>query len=932
MGSTLLHPFSALYTCIGSEHRIALLALAALICATASFTTAILLGQAGSASNIGKRNWSIMAGISLGLGAWCTHYVAFIGFLPAQGVDSAAPLTLASLMLALLPCTMALEGFVRAPSHRMLASAIIAGGLGAMHYTGVSALDMPGLIRWDSTLIAISLILPATLLYPAVPMALGAHNNYVRTACAAILTTFAIFLLHLSGMAALTLTPSRGAAPTTTISPTILALLIGAGSLAVFSFCIILGLVRRQADKAIDHSERKFAGLVRAVAEYAIILLDAQGRICEWNTGACNLTGYTQQDIIGMPLARLFSIDDIADDLPALTLAHARRHGTSSGECLWRRRDGSTFWGHGTIQATRADDGELLGYSMVMRDVSSFKQARDLVALTSVRLDTALSNMHEGLCLFDAKHELVLCNERFREFWGLAIEDTQAGTSLAALVEAGFMNPDGKEHAMPALLQYRQMLKETLRSPAQVPIVVEFGKGKAISVAHRPLSDGGWVMTCNDISLQRQSEERIKHMALHDVLTGLPNRTRFIERLEAKLALADQIDTRVAVIAIDLDRFKEINDTQGHAAGDRLLQAIGARLIQESHESEVVARLGGDEFAAAKIFCDDSELAMFIERIQACIKGAQDHPSTSIGASLGVAIYPQDGLSREVLLNNADLAMYRAKAMRGETACYYEPGMDEIARQRRELAHDLRHALDRGEMHLLYQPQRSLHSGDLSGYEALLRWRHPRRGLVSPDEFIPVAEESGAIFAIGEWVLREACREACRWSAPLKVAVNLSAVQFLQADLVDVIHKALVETGLAADRLELEITETAIIADKLRALHCLRQIKAMGVNVAIDDFGTGYSSLDTLHSFPFDKIKIDKSFLIKSENSPEARAIIRAVLALGKSLNIPVLAEGVETEAHLMVLLAEGCDEAQGYFFGRPAQPPSQETMQAVNS
>jgi EAL domain-containing protein (putative c-di-GMP-specific phosphodiesterase class I) len=276
--------------------------------------------------------------------------------------------------------------------------------------------------------------------------------------------------------------------------------------------------------------------------------------------------------------------------------------------------------------------------------------------------------------------------------------------------------------------------------------------------------------------------------------------------------------------------------------------------------------------------------------------------------------------------------MYRAKSSVGESICFFEPAMDESARQRRHLAADLRRAVERNEFTLLYQPQVSIQTGDVTGHEALLRWNHPVRGLISPDEFIPIAEETGAILEIGEWVLREACREARHWPAEQKVAVNISPVQFVQQGLVDRVRAVLVETGLSPSRLELEITETAIMTDKMGALHSLRQFKAMGVSIAIDDFGTGYSSLDTLHSFPFDKIKIDKSFLLRAESSPQARAIIRAVLALGRSLEIPVLAEGVENERQLAVLRHEGCDEAQGYYFGRPAPAPSLRLQNAVNS
>jgi EAL domain-containing protein (putative c-di-GMP-specific phosphodiesterase class I) len=277
--------------------------------------------------------------------------------------------------------------------------------------------------------------------------------------------------------------------------------------------------------------------------------------------------------------------------------------------------------------------------------------------------------------------------------------------------------------------------------------------------------------------------------------------------------------------------------------------------------------------------------------------------------------------------------MYRAKASPGETICYYQAGMDEDARHRRQIANELRHALARDEFRLLYQPQRSLRTHQISGYEALLRWKHPRLGHISPMEFIPIAEQTGEILRIGEWVLRAACREAASWTSQDKVAVNLSPVQLLQPDLPEMVTSILLETGLAPRRLELEITETALITEKARALHSLRRIKALGVSVAMDDFGTGYSSLDTLHSFPFDKIKIDKSFLLQSGESPQAQAIIRAVLALGRSLGIPVLAEGVETLDQLKLLVDEGCDEAQGYLFGRPspmqAEPAEQAALRA---
>ncbi|TIX87141.1 bifunctional diguanylate cyclase/phosphodiesterase [Rhizobium sp. P44RR-XXIV] len=428
-----------------------------------------------------------------------------------------------------------------------------------------------------------------------------------------------------------------------------------------------------------------------------------------------------------------------------------------------------------------------------------------------------------------------------------------------------------------------------------------------------------------DERASRESIEKLQHMALNDLLTGLPNRGSFSDYLDNEIGHAKEDGLKLAVIGIDLDRFKEINDLRGHKAGDQALKAIGRRLLRLVKDGEFVARVGGDEFAAAKRFQTQSELLDFVARLEKTLFEPIriDDFETATGASIGVAVYPDDGTDQERLISNADLAMYRAKADVGRAVCFYESKMDEAARARHTLAQDLRRAVELDQLDLHYQVQTSVRTGNICGYEVLLRWHHPERGAVPPSEFIPIAEESGTILIIGEWVLRTACREAASWDKPYKIAVNLSPVQFAHADLAKLVHSILLETGLSPDRLELEITESTIIADKTRTLHVLRQIRALGVTIAIDDFGTGYSSLDTLRSFPFDKIKLDRSFMSEVDNSIQAKAIVRAVLTLGKSLEIPVLAEGVETNHQLEILRVEGCDEAQGFFLGRP-QPIGQ--------
>jgi diguanylate cyclase (GGDEF)-like protein/PAS domain S-box-containing protein len=446
--------------------------------------------------------------------------------------------------------------------------------------------------------------------------------------------------------------------------------------------------------------------------------------------------------------------------------------------------------------------------------------------------------------------------------------------------------------------------------PVEVATRVEERRGRDAGVK---------VYAVRDLRSRLEQERRIAHLARHDSLTGLPNRASYLERLEETIANAGTGET-VALLAIDLDRFKEVNDLHGHAAGDHVLKVIADRVRGVLREGEFFARLGGDEFVALTKVIDHAgahELAHRLEE-QLAAPIPLEHVTVACGGSIGIAVYPDDADSATQLMNNADLAMYRAKASVGSRICFYETSMDDAVRARRRMATELRDALSKDQFELHYQVQTSVRTGEATGYEVLLRWRHPERGFVPPSEFIPLAEESGLILVIGQWVLRRACEAAAGWDEPHKIAVNLSAVQLGQGDLPRMVHQTLLDTGLSPTRLELEITETAMILDPARTTHILRQIKALGVSIAMDDFGVGYSSLSTLRAFPFDKIKLDRSFMTELDRSPQARAIIRAVLALGDSLEIAVIAEGVETAEQLAFLREQGCGQAQGYLLGRP--------------
>jgi diguanylate cyclase (GGDEF)-like protein/PAS domain S-box-containing protein len=429
-----------------------------------------------------------------------------------------------------------------------------------------------------------------------------------------------------------------------------------------------------------------------------------------------------------------------------------------------------------------------------------------------------------------------------------------------------------------------------------------------------------------DVTERKQAEARIAYMAHHDALTGLANRVMFHERLDELLARVRRQGDSIAVLCLDLDHFKGVNDTLGHPIGDDLLKAVAQRLKKCLRDSDVVARLGGDEFAIVQSPVgsptEANILATTLIEVVSRPYEVQGHEFV-VGASIGIALAPNDGDAADLLLRNADMALYRAKAEGRGTAHFFEPEMDRRIQARRVLELDLRKAFANGELELFYQPLISISTNAVSGFEALLRWRHPERGMVPPAEFIPLAEDIGMIVPLGEWVLRQACSEAVRWPGELKVAVNLSPAQFRSRGVVKAVLTALAYSGLPASRLELEITETVLLGETDANLATLHQLRQLGVRISMDDFGTGYSSLSYLRSFPFDKIKIDRSFVSESSERPDCAAIIRAVAGLGASLGIPTTAEGVETADQLARVRAEGCTEVQGYLFS-PPRPASE--------
>jgi diguanylate cyclase (GGDEF)-like protein/PAS domain S-box-containing protein len=637
-----------------------------------------------------------------------------------------------------------------------------------------------------------------------------------------------------------------------------------------------------------------------------VVLVDAAGCLALANSQAADFLNIAP-DLLqpGTPITRL----------GPLMARIARAQLPPTGEALLE--DGR--WLRVSLSGT-SDGGSIV----VCSDISLLKQQEETLKGTNLRLDAALDNMSQGLCLYDAENRLQVVNRRFREIFGLQREHLQPGITFRDILELSVVagNHPGKT-ASELFADQEQFIGHH----ATGTHFQELTGNRVVASVHRATSDGGWVVTYEDVTERRQAEARIAYMARHDSLTGLPNRVVFGERIEQAMADAGR-GSGFAVFSVDVDHFKQVNDTLGHPVGDDLLRAVADRLQSCVREVDTVGRLGGDEFAVVQRDVKQPEDADLLARRIVEVVGAPYDISghrITIGISIGISLAPADGTSCEKLLKNSDVALYRAKADGRKTWRFFEPEMDARLQARLALELDLREALNNNEFELYYQPLYNLKHNRVCGFEALLRWHHPVRGMVSPVEFIPVAEEIGLIVPLGEWVLQRACAEARTWPADVKVAVNVSPVQFKSGNLVEHVTSALKASGLPAHRLELEITESVLLGNNAEMIAILHLLRKLGLRIAMDDFGTGYSSLNYLRSFPLDKIKIDQCFVRDLGTTDGARFIVSTIIGLGRSLNMLTTAEGVETEEQLAWLRAEGCDEVQGYLLSRP-QPASEVT------
>jgi diguanylate cyclase (GGDEF)-like protein len=544
-------------------------------------------------------------------------------------------------------------------------------------------------------------------------------------------------------------------------------------------------------------------------------------------------------------------------------------------------------------------------------------EQEEKLRIRNLQFDAAINNMSQGLCFFDGAQRLIVCNDRYADMYGLPRERLRPGTNLSEIVDMRLETGNLPSMSREDFLAWRA---NVVVSAKPTENILEMRNGNIFKIRHRPMPDGGWVATHEDVTDQRRSELRIEHMAHHDALTGLANRVLLNARLEQALSRAPRGEMPT-LHHLDLDQFKAVNDTLGHPTGDKLLKMVADRLGKLVRPCDTIARMGGDEFAIVQLaIANPAEGTALAQRIVESLSEPYDIDGHQvvIGASIGIAVGPSDGVTPDDLLRSADLALYRAKDEGRGTFRFFQSGMDERMQARRVMEQDLRMALPSGEFELYYQPIVNLANNEINGLEALIRWNHPEKGMILPNAFIPLAEEIGLIVPVGEWVIRQACAAAARWPADITVAVNVSAVQFRSPGLVQTIVGALAASGLHPSRLEIEITETVLLQDRSTTLAVLYQLRSLGVRIAMDDFGVGYSSLTYLKCFPFDKIKIDRSFVKDITENIGSLNIVRAIAAIAHGMGIEATAEGVETLEQRETIISEGCTEMQGFLFSQP--------------
>ncbi len=924
-----------IYDSLTEQYDLWLVFLAGLICITTCLISLNLFVRANDAERDRPLPWLFVAATIFGAGVWVTHFITELAFEPGFPRNYDAGLTAFSFLAAIGAVWLAMF-VVHRFAAPVLGGAMIGAGLAAMHYIGLAALRAPAQQYWDAGYVLASVAIAMTAAAAAMRVLLRGPALWGRL-MAVVLLVLGIVGLYFTAMAAVTLVPDPLiAVPGHAVSPNVLAIAIA----TVMVLIAALGLLGVTVDNYLAERIRRSADhLARAqrIAHTGSVEQDLRTGAIEWSGETYRIFGLDPNlpAPVGEAFLALFHPDDRAaceTQKPAHQAA-CRLHDMPRVDLRFRivQPGGAVRRVHHESELVLDQHGEAVRWIGTYRDVTEAYEAEESFKLVFEDNPVPMWLFDPKTLKFIAVNDAAVVHYGYhrKSFLTLTLLDIVPQRDRDAIGQAIRNNP-GAGGSPSHLWQH-------VKADGTEIDVLTFWRQTMF--CDRPAQ----LVAIMDVTEKRRAEARIAHMAHYDALTDLPNRVLFCERLDEALSRVRRDREKLAVLYLDLDHFKTVNDTLGHPAGDKLLGAAAERLRACLRNSDMVAKFGGDEFAVLQLgLAGPHEAGALAERIVTLLSEPYDIDGQQvvIGASAGIALAPDGdtsgialapghGETSDQLLRNADLALYRAKEDGRRTFCFFEPGMDARLRARRALELDLRKALAAGEFELYYQPLVTLETGVISGFEALLRWHHPVRGMVAPAEFIPLAEEIGLIVPIGEWVLRQACAEAAAWPDDLKVAVNLSPVQFKKGNLPQVVFATLASAGLPAARLELEITESIFLANSDTNLATLRRLRALGVGISMDDFGTGYSSLSYLRAFPFDKIKIDRSFISELGESADCMAIIKAIANLGSNLGIPTLAEGVETKKQLAWLRDAGCTEMQGYLFSRPV--PAREIAGLLN-
>ena len=905
------------FNCLGTEHDWRLVALAGIVCFLASGAAIDLFHRALALHGRARAGWLLTASVATGSGIWATHFIAMLAFEPGFPISFNVALTVLSLLIAIAVTGvgLALAVYGNARWSAAAGGAIVGLGISCMHYTGIAAVQFSGEIFWDRDLVTASIVLG--IVFGALAFEMAVRGEYLRYSIAAAgLLAVAVLSDHFTAMGAAGFLPEYGRdIQPNRFNPTWLSVAIAVVAAAVLGMCLIGSWFDRRNRKIISDKNTLFDVAINNMVQ-GLCMFDGQNRLLVWNR--------RYQAMYKIDPKKIGPGCSIRDLLEARKAAGTFPHNPAKYEAELRA---ALDQGEAFSLDIELQDGRIIavantptsggGWVATHEDITDRKRAERELEDTRSFLDTVIENVPSPIVVKEVSTlRYLLINGAAERLLGIDRNTLLNKTAAEVMPEAS---------ANRIAIEDRNLVETGTPLHLDEHTIATPGNGSRIVAATRLAVRGSngkpqYLITMfRDLTERKRSEQRIAHMAHHDALTELPNRSAFNSCIAATVDLAAISGDSFAVLSIDIDRFKAVNDVFGHSAGDALLRVVAQRM-EMACQGAFLARVGGDEFIVITPTAPQPATAEALAaRLIATFSSDMeiDGHAIRVGLTVGIGIYPQDGADAATLVANADAALFRAKSEARGSIRFFEVSMDKQLREKRALQEDLRAAVLHDQLMLHYQPQARI-GGEITGFEALARWNHPRLGLVPPNTFIPLAEENGLINALGEWSLRAACREAASWPRPLNIAINLSPVQFQHGDLPNLVHQVLLETGLSPKRLELEITEGVLIGDFTRAVATLRRLKNLGVRIAMDDFGTGYSSLSYLQSFPFDKIKIDQSFIANLGHSQQAATIVRAVIALGRGLEVPVAAEGVETKAQLKFLAGEHCNEIQGYLIGRP--------------